>query len=226
MNVATTSKITEQLHDQFLRLVPRIESHARFIFRSVRCAVRREDAMQECRALAWKWFVRLHERGKNIDEFVTHFITLVGRAVKSGRRLTGMAKAKDVMNERCQAKHGFRVQALATSTRTSRETRYSKPNGQEEQDAFEERLRDNAVTPPPDAAAFRVDFPQWRATQSERDSRLIDLLMLDTPTQDAARVFGVSPGRVSQKRRKFHDDWLRFHGEGMPGASCGADADR
>ena len=28
------------------------------------------------------------------------------------------------------------------------------------------------------------------------------------------RKYGISPGRVSQKRRAFHADWLRFHGEG------------
>jgi hypothetical protein len=124
-----------------------------------------------------------------------------------------MEKAKDVLSKRAQRRHGFQVQALATSKRALQDSRYSKPYGQKEQDIFEERLRDNVVTPPPDAAAFRVDFPHWRATLCERDRRLIDLLMLDTPTQDAARIFGVSPGRVSQKRRAFHDDWLRFHGE-------------
>jgi hypothetical protein len=141
------------------------------------------------------------------------FVFLVAKAVKSGRRLTGMEKSKDVLNERAQQQHGFEVQALPTSPRASYEARYSKPHGQQDYDAFEERLADNAITPPPDAAAFRIDFPQWRTGWCERDRRLIDLLMLDTSTQDAARLFGVSPGRVSQKRREFADDWLRFHDE-------------
>ena len=210
----TNSLPSTSLHDVFLALLPKIQTHASISFRHIRCPATRADKIAETIALGWKWFVRLHERGKNIDEFVMHFVTLVARAVKSGRRVAGMAKAKDAMSERCQARHGFTVEALPTSPRASYEARYSKPHGQQDYDAFEERLADNAITPPPDAAAFRIDFPQWRGAWSERDRRLIDLLMLDTPTKEAARTFGVSPGRVSQKRLEFHADWHQFQGEG------------
>ena len=209
----TNSLPSTSLHDVFLALLPKIQTHASISFRHIRCPATRADKIAETIALGWKWFVRLHERGKNINEFVMHFVALVAKAVKSGRRIAGMAKAKDVMSERCQARHGFNVESLPTSPRASYEARYSKPHGQQDYDAFEERLADNAITPPPDAAAFRIDFPQWRSSRSERDRRLIDLLMLDTRTKDAARTFGVSPGRVSQKRLEFHEDWLRFHGE-------------
>ena len=209
----TNSLPSTSLHDVFLALLPKIQTHASISFRHIRCPATRADKIAETIALGWKWFVRLHERGKDINEFVMHFVALVAKAVKSGRRVAGMAKAKDLMSERCQARHGFNVESLPTSPRASYEARYSKPHGQQDYDAFEERLRDNTVTPPPDAAAFRVDFPQWRSSRSERDRRLIDLLMLDTPTKDATRTFGVSPGRVSQKRLEFHEDWLRFHGE-------------
>jgi hypothetical protein len=210
---STNSPPSTSLHETFMAVLPKIETHASIAFRHIRCPATRADKIAEAIALGWKWFVRLHERGRSIDEFVMHFVTLVARAVKSGRRITGMAKAKDLMNERCQARHGFKVEGLPTSPSATYEARYSKPHGQQDYDAFEERLRDNTVTPPPDAAAFRVDFPQWRSSWSERDRRLIDLLMLDTSTQDAARLFGVSPGRVSQKRREFHDDWTQFQGE-------------
>jgi hypothetical protein len=197
-----------------MAVLPKIETHASIAFRHIKCPATRADKIAETIALGWKWFVRLHERGKNINEFVMHFVALVAKAVKSGRRIAGMAKAKDVMSERCQARHGFKVEALPTSPRASYEARYSKPHGQQDYDAFEERLADNVITPPPDAAAFRIDFHRWRAGWSERDRRLIDLLMLDTSTQDAARHFGVSPGRVSQKRQEFHADWHQFQGEG------------
>ena len=35
-------------------------------------------------------------------------------------------------------------------------------------------------------------------------------------TTDLSKEFEVSPGRISQMRQEFHDDWLRFHGEGVP----------
>jgi hypothetical protein len=31
-------------------------------------------------------------------------------------------------------------------------------------------------------------------------------------TRDLSREFELSPGRISQMRRAFHDDWLRYHG--------------
>ena len=201
-------------------LVPKIQTHAAISFRHVRCPATKADKIAECVALAWQWFLRLHQRGKDIDDFKMVFAFLVAKAVKSGRRLAGMEKSKDVLSQRAQQRHGFAVQALPTSPRASYEARYSKPHGQQDYDAFEERLADNTITPVPEQVAFRVDFPNWRGTWSERDRRLIDVLMLDTPTQDAARTFGVSPGRVSQKRLEFHADWHRFQGEGMPGASC------
>jgi hypothetical protein len=70
--------------------------------------------------------------------------------------------------------------------------------GQEAQDVFEERLHDNTMTPPPDQAAFRIDFPAWRRTRSERDRRVIDELMAGGRTKDVSAKLGMSPGRVSQ----------------------------
>jgi hypothetical protein len=202
------------LNDAFLALLPTIERHGQICFRHIRCPDRKADKIAEMAALAWKWFLRLHERGKDVNCFKMTFVFLVGKAVRSGRRLTGMEKSKDVFSERAQRRRNFKVESLGASTRTSYETRYANPRGQDLQDIFEERLADNTVTPPCDAAAFRVDFPVWISSLSERDRGLIGLLMRDERTQDVARKFAVSPARISQKRREFHEDWLLFHGEG------------
>jgi hypothetical protein len=53
----------------------------------------------------------------------------------------------------------------------------------------------------------------WRLAHSERDRRLIDALMLGGRTKEVSRLFGLSPGRISQKRRQFLEDWTRFCGE-------------
>ena len=76
-----------------------------------------------------------------------------------------------------------------------------------------EALADNMVTPPPDAAAFRVDFPRWLGLLRERDRRLASQLMIGERTGEAAEHFGMSRGRVSQVRRELCEDWSRFHGE-------------
>jgi hypothetical protein len=78
---------------------------------------------------------------------------------------------------------------------------------------LEERLRDNTLTPVPEQAAFRIDFPVWRCTRTERDRRVIDALMAGGRTRDVSQMFGLSPGRVSQLRRDFLEDWRRFTDE-------------
>jgi hypothetical protein len=35
-------------------------------------------------------------------------------------------------------------------------------------------------------------------------------MMQGDRTQELSRSFGISPARVSQLRREFHDDWQRF----------------
>jgi hypothetical protein len=138
--------LLEELHDRFLLILPRVELHGRIYFRHLRCH-QKADAIQEMRALAWQWFLRLHQRGRDPVDFLSGFVTLLARAVNSGRRLAGMARAKDVLNPAAQRRHGFHVERLPSSTLASHERLYSEVHGQEVQDAFEERLRDNTITP-------------------------------------------------------------------------------
>jgi hypothetical protein len=201
------------LHADFLSILPAIETHGQICFRHLRCPHKKEDALQEMRALGWKLFLALVQRGKDIHEFLTTFNTFLARAVHNGRRLTGMARAKDVLNPIMQKRRGFKVETLPTSTRIAHERLYALPNGQQLHDAWEERLRDNTVTPVPEQVAFRIDFPAWRLTRCHRDRQILDGMMDGERTQDLSEQFGISPARVSQLRREFHDDWRRFLGE-------------
>ena len=219
MNVRTgplAPAALEQLHRQFLALLPRIELHARITFRGVCCPGRRADAIAEAVALAWKWHVRLAERGKDVMQFPAAFAALAARAVRSGRRLCGHEKRKDVCSPVAQRKHGFHVAYLPPSTRSSQEYLYATPQGQVLLDAFEERLRDNTLTPVPDQVAFRMDFPAWLRTLTPRERRIIRAMARNERTTDLGKQFEVSPGRISQMRQEFRDDWLRFHGEEEP----------
>ena len=47
----------EALHQSFLSILPRIEVHARVCFRWIKCPDKRDDAIAETVAVAWKWFV-------------------------------------------------------------------------------------------------------------------------------------------------------------------------
>jgi hypothetical protein len=196
------------LHDRFLTLLPKIETHGHIFFRHLKPHWR-EEVLQEMRALAWKWFVRLTERGKDATDFISTFSGLLARALKSGRKLTGQERAKDAMCHRTQRRRGFKVEPLP-STRASYDSLYSDVHGQQEHDAFEERLRDNTVTPVPDQVAFRIDWPAWLQTRGHRDRRIIHALIRGQRALDISRKLGLSPARMSQLRRGFQQDWERF----------------
>jgi hypothetical protein len=188
------------LHTRFLQILPRIERHGRIAFRDVRCPHRKEEALQEMRALAWRWFVRLVKKGKDPAKFPSALAVFAARRVRSGRLLCRHEKSRDAMSPRAQRMHSFTLEALHQANSLS-----GAP--------YAEALRDNSRTPPPDQVAFRHDFPAWRRTRSERDRRIIDALMVGDRGLDIARRHGLTPARVSQLRRDFHGDWTRFCGD-------------
>src|SRR6516225_10294181 len=91
-----------QLQSNFLAVLPRIETHARIYFRHLKCLHQREEAVAECLALAWWWFVRLVRRGKTPEAFITVLADFAARAVSSGRRLCGQEKVNEVLSLRAQ----------------------------------------------------------------------------------------------------------------------------
>jgi hypothetical protein len=185
------------MHRDFLAILPKIEAHAAVALRLVPGRDRRADLTAEAVAVAWKWFRRLHARGKNPLDFPTALAGYAVRAVLSGRRLCGQERAGDVLSPVAQRGRGFFVTTLpAVSTLGG--------------NPWDEALRDNAQSPVPDAAAFRIDFPRWLATLGRRDRRVAEDMMVGHPTQDVARAHRVSAARISQLRRELHTSWTRF----------------
>jgi hypothetical protein len=211
----------EALHAVFLtRLLPRLRRHGRIYFRDVHDPDRKEELLCEMAALGWHWFVRLAERGKDASQFPWALASYAARAVRGGRRVTGHERVNDVLSWVAQQHHGFRVEALPCRMRRPFDEIHTAVGGQRQLDAYEEVLHDNAVTPVPDQVAFRVDFRDWRRTRTYRDRRIMEALILGDRTCDVSKRFGLTPGRVSQLRREFHDDWLLFIGD-LPTAGAG-----
>jgi hypothetical protein len=134
MVASTCRPSSASLQAAFLVILPRIELHAQFAHRGVKCADQRADRIAETVALAYQWFVRLAERGKDASQFVSGLATYAARAVRCGRRLTGVEKAKDVMSPCAQRQHGFKVERLPVSPRVPHENLYAEPNGQRQHD--------------------------------------------------------------------------------------------
>ncbi len=190
------------LQARFEAIRPQIETHGRIYFRHL-CAQRRVDLVAEMVALGWLWFVRLWQRGKDPRDFLVTFNRRLDLHVRAGRRICGKGKTQDVLSSLAQQRHGFVVQSLPPFD--------TGVDGNEAIDA----LRDNTKTPPPDQAQFRLDFPAWVRTYTERNRNIIRALMRGERTADVARTAGTSAGRISQLRREFCQGWHRF---------CGGDA--
>ncbi len=138
--VALSSSKPLDLQSRFLSILPRIRIHAAICFRHLKCCFKKSVFIAEVLALAWRWFVRLAQRGKDATQYPSVLATFAARAVNAGRRLCGQLKAKDVLSERAQQRHGFRVEQLPLSTRTCHEE-LNGVTGQRVLDAYEERLQ-------------------------------------------------------------------------------------
>ena len=200
MTQPATARSLANLQARFLQIRDRIETHARIYFRQVKCWFKRADYIADTVALAFKWFRRLALKGKDARKFASALATYAARAVKCGRRITQQLKPQDVLSEVAQQRHGFYVGKIPDFS-----TLDTNP--------LQEALIDNTRSPVPDQVQFRLDFPSWLRTRTQRDRSLIGDMMAGQRTLDMSRRYGISPGRISQLRRDFYEDWQRFCGE-------------
>jgi hypothetical protein len=198
MSTIDTKVVTAKL----LAQLPRFVAHARFAFRRVICPQTRDDRVAETVALAWKHFVTLSARGKRPEQLVTTLALRCTQAVRAGRKLVGNEGGRDVLSPVAHVRHGFAVGRLP-GTEANRE----QPSLPAE---LSEALADNTRSEVPVQAASRVDFPRWRASLRTRDRAVLDALASGGGTEEAARRFGISPGRVSQLRGEFREGWTAF----------------
>jgi hypothetical protein len=176
--------------------LPQLQRHGRIYFRGAR-SDRRADLVAEVVALAWKWFVRLAERGKDPTRFATMIASYAAKAVKCGRRVTGQESDRDVLSTLTQMRRCFTVSTLPE---------FSTLSG----NPLEEALQDNMQSPVDEQAAFRLDFPAFLGTLGIRNKNIAQDMALGHRTRELADAYGLSPGRVSQLRREFHDAWEHF----------------
>jgi hypothetical protein len=200
-------------HAEFLSLCPLVERQARLTFRH-RNPAEREEAVAEAVAAAFESYVRLKKHGKDpVQEVPAALASFAVLHSKEDRHVGGRSNSRDVLSPKARRQHGFRVESLPISFRTSFEHLYAQVSGQEQQDAFEECLWANLQTPVVDQVCFRLDWPAFLRTLTRRDRQLARFLALGHSAKAAAQKFGLSPGRVTQLRQQWQRDWLVFQGE-------------
>ena len=197
MEIVPLSTLTDpaslaRLQAVFLTTVlPRVLSHGRIYFRHLRSAELKEEYIAEMVALAWAWHLRLAQRGKNAAEYPSAIAKFSARAVRSGRRLAGMDRARDALSALARQRHG--CSALDGSP-------------------LDEALHDTRSRPA-DLAALRIDLPCWLATLGTRDRRIALDMALGHRTRELAAAYRLSAARISQLRRRFEQSWRQFQGE-------------
>ena len=60
------------------------------------------------------------------------------------------------------------------------------------------------------AVQTKMDYQTWYHRQSTRDQQIIDDLAMSHTTNEVAKKFGVTPGAVSQYRKRFATSWHNF----------------
>jgi DNA-directed RNA polymerase specialized sigma24 family protein len=205
-STVVTTEPEPDIEFTFLVHLPRIRKHARYALRHVACADTRDDLACETLALAWRHFVALARRSKRPEEFVTTLALRCTQAVRAGRRLAGCERSRDVLSPIAKVRHGVVVVRL--SDRVSAPWLDPAWAGAE---VLAEALTIDPKARVPEQAAFRIDFPAWRARLSARDRAVADALAAGDRTGAVATRFGLSPARVSQLRDAFRASWLAFH---------------
>jgi hypothetical protein len=66
---------------------------------------------------------------------------------------------------------------------------------------------------PSDAVPGWIDYQTWlKQYGNSRKRRIAEALSVGSTTQEVARQYGVSDGRISQMRREYERDWEKFQG--------------
>src|SRR5258707_10571295 len=137
-NLCRHSQEAALAQSAFLDLLPKIHQHANIYFRDIVCSSTKADRVADTVALAWLWFLRLTERGKDVFAFSTAFCSLAARAVRSGRRIAGQERVRDVLSATAQRRHGIKIEPLQILGSTPREQISERPCGQQLAHAHEE----------------------------------------------------------------------------------------
>jgi hypothetical protein len=185
----------------FLQLLPTVETHARIRFRRLP-KVHREEKIQEAIAAACINYQLAAAQGKLGTVRPGPLADFACRHVGNGRHVGGKQDAaKDPMSLSCQRRHGITVES------------FHAPNAGGGTDGWRQVAIADRKASIPDTAAFRIDFDTWLKTLNRRDRRIIAAMVSGERNAAVAGRFGVTPGRVSQLRRKYEAEWKAFQGE-------------
>lgn len=187
----------KQVNEKFLELLPAITATAKRAFRMYD-PDRRDDAVQSVVVAAFQNIKQLAANGKLDEAFATPLAVYGIKGYRCGR-IGGVSQSStDVFAERCRWLNRSKVVNYGIAEGIS--------------DTFEsEASAVDARYPVHRVVEFRIDFFEtWLKTRSERDQKVIGEMAMGATTGEIAKKYGVSPGAVSQWRKRFADSWNEF----------------
>ena len=191
----SSSQLSPEHQQQFLALLPAIQTDARIAFRHLDVDARAE-AVAEVVANAYCAFARLVELGK-IDLAYGSALARYGIAQAiDGRKVGGRLNVRDVSPAYCQRRKGLTMVRL--------------DHFDGEKNAWREVLVEDRHATPADVVATRIDFREWLQTLPVRVRRIARCLATGETTGNTAKRFGLSPARISQLRCELKASWETF----------------
>ena len=155
-------------------------------------------------------------RGKRPEEFVTTLALRCTQAVRAGRRLAGSDRSRDVLSPVARVRHGVVVVRL--------DDRVPAPWLDPAWAGAEVVAAALAIDPKArvaEQAAFRIDFPAWRARLSVRDRAVADALAAGEGTGDGGGAVRPEPGAGQPTARGVPGELVR-----VPQRTCDPDVRR
>jgi hypothetical protein len=186
--------------EQFLALLPAIRRHAQVAFRHMDPEAR-EDAVAEVVASALVAFTRLAELGRAELAYAGPLARYAVARVRDGRCVGNCVNVDDVSSRWCQRRHGVQIESLDQRADYDGEWR--------------EMVVEDRRAGPAEIAAARLDMAAWLRVLPQGHRRIAEVLASGETTNATAKLFHISPGRVSQMRRKLYEAWCRFQGENV-----------
>ena len=186
--------------DKFLAMLPLIRDQAQHAFQNVRPEAR-EELIAEVTANAFCAYQRLVARGREDIAYATPLAMYAIKQVRAGRRVGAKLNIRDVTSTYAQRVRGFQVERLDEFDHLRRE--------------WNEVLAEDRKAGPAETAAARIDAVSWFKSLDRQKRRIAKVLSRGELTSVVARMFGLSPGRVSQLRNELKRSWEQFQGEAM-----------
>jgi DNA-binding NarL/FixJ family response regulator len=183
---------------RYLELLPAIKRQARYAFRKL-TAEARDEAIADVIANTFHSYCRLLDAGKESLAYSTPLARFAIAQYRDGRRVGCENNVRDVCSPFAQAAKRIVVERL---------DQFDRREGQ-----WRESLIEDRKTGPAETAVARIDIGAWFRSLSRRRRKIAKALARGETTSDVARLFRLTPARISQLRRELLQNWSLFQGE-------------